>query len=63
MMGPSDSMFVRNISAFTDALGVENAPTVMWLSLAPWQSDNQRNTFIEQLTGISMREVNDIEAS
>ena len=28
-------MFVKNLSAFTEALGVENAPTIVHMSLIP----------------------------
>lgn len=51
-------MFIRNLAAFTDALGVENAPTVVTLSLIPWPSDEARDNFIKDLTGISMKEQN-----
>lgn len=54
-------MFVRNLAAFTEALGVENAPTIMSLSLIPWQSDDQRNEFIRQLTGYDVRQANNYE--
>lgn len=49
-------MFIRNLAAFTDALGVENAPTVLYMSLVPWPSDESRDEFIKNLTGISMKE-------
>jgi len=49
-------MFVRNLAAFTEALGVENAPTIMYLSLVPWNSDDDRNEFIRQLTNKDFRE-------
>jgi hypothetical protein len=51
-------MLERNLAAFTEALGVENAPTIFYLSLVPWPTDDHRNQFIQALTGISMREVN-----
>jgi hypothetical protein len=51
-------MFVRNLAAFTEALGVENAPTIVTLSTVPWPSDESRDEFIKALTGISMKEVN-----
>lgn len=51
-------MFMRNLAAFTDALGVENAPTVWYLSQVPWQSDEDRNEFIEALTGVSIKDRN-----
>ena len=49
-------MFARHLAAFTDALGVENAPTIVTLSLVPWPSDDVRNSFIKDLTGIDIRE-------
>lgn len=49
--------FIRNLAAFTDALGVENAPTVMFMASLPWPSDEARNEFIYELTGISMKEL------
>ncbi len=50
-------MFVRNLAAFTEALGVENAPTILALSVIPWQSDDDRNQFIKQLSGRDLRQV------
>ncbi len=47
-------MFVRNLDAFTNALGVENAPTIMELSLVPWPDDTTRDAFIKDLTGYDM---------
>lgn len=52
------SDFGRNLAAFTEALGVENAPTVLHLSLVPWKDDEDRNTFIKTLTGIDIKEAN-----
>jgi len=49
-------MFARNLAAFTDALGVENAPTIVHLSLVPWPSDDERDNFIKALTNMDMRE-------
>lgn len=51
-------MFARSLAAFTEALGVENAPTIVHLSLVPWPSDQVRNEFIKELTGIDMQDVN-----
>jgi hypothetical protein len=51
-------MFIRNLAAFTDALGVENAPTIFYLSQLPWVSDDDRNDFIETLTGVSIQDRN-----
>lgn len=50
-------MLIRNLAAFTDALGVENAPTIMYLSMVPWPSDDARNEFIRELTNIDMKEL------
>jgi hypothetical protein len=49
-------MFIRNLAAFTDALGVENAGMIVTLSQMPWVDDNDRDQFIKYLTGRSMRE-------
>lgn len=53
---PMGSMFVRNLAAFTDALGVQNAPTVVYMSLVPWPDDTARDQFIDQLTNVNMRD-------
>jgi hypothetical protein len=47
-------MFVKNLAAFTDALGVENAPTIVEMSIIPWPDDATRDSFIKELTGIDM---------
>jgi hypothetical protein len=60
-MSVMDASLVRDIAAFTDALGVENAPMIMGFALVPWPSDDERNEFIRELTGISIRELNDYE--
>jgi hypothetical protein len=49
-------MFIKSVAAFTDALGVENAPTVMSLSMVPWPDDKTRDQFIKDLTGFDMSE-------
>lgn len=41
---------MQNLGAFTDALGVENAPTIVYLSMVPWPTDDDRDEFIEILT-------------
>jgi hypothetical protein len=43
--------FTRNLAAFTEALGVENAGTVFHLSRAAWPDDKTRDDFITLLTG------------
>ena len=51
-------MFIRTLAAFTEALGVQNAPTIVYLSTIPWDSDDQRNEFIRKLTGYDIRNTN-----
>ena len=55
-ISPMSSMFIRNLGAFTEALGVQNAPTIWYMSMIPWPSDDDRDTFIRQLTNQNMRE-------
>lgn len=56
-MAAMESMFTRSLADFTDALGVENAPTIVYLSLVPWPSDEERVDFIKELTDISIPEM------
>lgn len=53
--------FERHLAAFTEALGVENAPTVIYMSMVPWPDDESRNEFIKSLTGVDMKEKNTYE--
>jgi len=46
--------FIDNVAVFTEALGVENAPAIMHLSMVPWPDPDTRNQFIKELTGIDM---------
>lgn len=48
--------FIQNVGVFTDALGVENAPAIIHLSLIPWPDEFTRDTFIKSLTGFDMSE-------
>lgn len=41
-------MFVSNLAVFTEALGVENAPTIMEMSLIPWPDEMTRDQFIKR---------------
>lgn len=52
------SDLARNLAAFTEALGVENAPTIISLSLVPWKDDDDRNSFIKALTNVDIKELN-----
>lgn len=54
----SQAPFVRHLAAFTQALGVENAPLVFSLAQAPWSGDEERDEFIKDFTGIDMKELN-----
>jgi hypothetical protein len=49
-------MFIKNVAAFTEALGVENAPSVLHLSFVPWPDDKTRDQFIKDLTGVDFSE-------
>ena len=49
-------MFIRNLAAFTDALGVQNAPMIIALSQVSWADDQSRNDFIYSLTGVNIVE-------
>ncbi len=55
---PADDPFVRNLAAFTQALGVENAPMVFAFSALGWPDDETRNGFIKDLTGMDFKELN-----
>jgi hypothetical protein len=44
-------MFIENVARFTEALGVENAPAVMRLSMVGWPDRDTRDAFIKDLTG------------
>lgn len=46
----------RNLAAFTQALGVENAPAVFTFSRVGWRDDQQRDGFIKDLTGVDLTE-------
>jgi hypothetical protein len=50
-------VFLRHLDAFAQALGVENAPIVFDLAQVPWPSDELRDEFIKDLSGIDMKEV------
>lgn len=51
----SDIKFMRDLAAFTEALGVENAPIIFELAKVPWPDDQARDKFIYQLTGVNMK--------
>ena len=44
-------MFIKHLGAFTEALGIENAPTIVAFALVPWPSESDRDDFIRDLTG------------
>ena len=48
--------WVRNLDAFTQTLGVENAPTIFTLAKVPFPKDDDRDQFIMDLTGVNMHE-------
>lgn len=47
--------FIRNVAAFTEALGVEAAPVIIHLSMVPWPDQDVRDQFIQDLTGKNVR--------
>jgi hypothetical protein len=49
---------VDDLDAFTRAFGVENAPMVVYFSMLPWDSGQQRDQFIQDVTGINLAQVN-----
>ena len=53
--------FIDDLDAFTQALGVENAPTIVHLALVPWPDADTRNDFIAKLTNIDLRYEDAIE--
>jgi hypothetical protein len=44
-------MFIRNLDAFTKALGVEEAPSIFAFAALPWKDDQERDQFIKDITG------------
>lgn len=50
--------FVQHLDAFTRALGVENAPAVFAFATYPWDSADQRDAFIKDITSIDLQAVN-----
>lgn len=42
--------FVKNVTAFVDALGYEEPAIIISLSQVPWDSDDDRDDFIKFLT-------------
>jgi hypothetical protein len=44
------NQFVKNVTAFVDALGYEEPAVILTLSQVPWDSDDDRNDFINFLT-------------
>ena len=47
--------FIDNLDAFASTLGIENAPTIVYLSLVGWPDEDTRNDFIKELTGKDVR--------
>lgn len=49
-----DDGFIRNLAAFTEALGVTHAPSIVYLSQVNWPDEPTRDRFINLLTGRRM---------
>lgn len=50
--------FVDDLDAFTRAFGIENAPMIISFATLPWDSVDQRDSFILDVTGINLAQVN-----
>jgi hypothetical protein len=46
-------MFIENVAAFTEALGVEAAPAIMHFSMVAWPDADTRDAFIKDFTGVN----------
>lgn len=44
------SQFVKNVSAFVEALGYDQPAIILSLAEVPWDSDDDRDEFIKYLT-------------
>ena len=49
------SMFIENLSRFSEALGIQNTAAVVHLSLIPWPDPDTRDQFIKDLSGFDPR--------
>jgi hypothetical protein len=47
--------WIRNLDAFTQALGVENAGAIFTFAKVGWRDDKQRDEFIKDLTNVDLR--------
>lgn len=47
----ADGSFYDNVDKFANSLGYQNAGIVMTLAMVPWDSVDDRNAFIEAITG------------
>ena len=45
--------FVKSVSDFVDALGYDEPGIVLTLAQVPWESDNERNAFLNELAAIN----------
>ena len=57
MASRANDPFIRNLAAFTQALGVENAPAIFTFAQVGWPDDETRNAFIKDLTGVDFKEL------
>jgi hypothetical protein len=44
------NQFVKDVTAFVDALGYDEPAIILTLSQIPWESDDDRDDFIKYLT-------------
>lgn len=44
------NQFVKDVTAFVDALGYDEPAIILSLAQIPWESDDDRDDFIKSLT-------------
>lgn len=46
-------LLMRNVTAFVNAFGVEDADLVVTLATIPWKSEDERDGFINEIVSIN----------
>lgn len=46
-----DGSLLDNVNKFANSLGYENAAIALQLSMIPWESTDERDLFIQSVTG------------
>ena len=50
-------LLARNVTAFVNAFGIEDPDFVLTLATLPWQSEDERNAFINEIVSINNGEL------